>query len=100
MCVCVCVFVCVCVVFWHEFSVLQGATMTASVSYSLTLGVTLKIEWDWVQTEVTNAGLTFTGSLTGSASGTFSASKSLVLSNSRSYSRASRVCMVYWFCCI
>ena len=74
--------------------------MTASVSYSLAVRLTLKVEWDWTDTEVTRAGLTLTGSLTGSASGTFSYSNSVGVSDSKSYSKASTVCMGYWFCCI
>ena len=37
--------------------------------------MTMHVEWDWFDTEVTRAGLTFSGSLSATAKGVFSYSK-------------------------
>ena len=49
----------------------QGSSVTASFKYSIGVRVTMHVEWDWFDTEVTRAGLTFSGSLSASATGRF-----------------------------
>ena len=53
----------------------QDSSVTASFKYSIGVRVTLHVEWDWFDTEVTRAGLSFSGSLSATAKGVFSYSK-------------------------
>ena len=67
----------------------------ASFTYSIGVRVNLKIDWDWLDTEVTRAGLTFSGSLSSTAKGTFSYSNKVGRDgDSKTFSR---VCAPYMF---
>ena len=58
--------------------------------------MTLKVDWDWLDTEVTKAGLTFSGSLSATASGTFSYSNSVGRDGeSKTFSRVCALYMIY-----
>jgi hypothetical protein len=62
--------------------------VTASFNYSIGVRVTMHIEWDWFDIEVTRAGLTFSGSLSATAKGVFFYSKKVGRAgNSKTYSK-------------
>ena len=64
--------------------------MTASFKYSIGVRVTMHIEWDWLDTEVTRAGLTFSGSLSATVKGVFFYSKKVGRAGkSKTYSKVS-----------
>ena len=50
----------------------QDSSVTAAFDFSIGVRVTMHVEWDWFHTEVTRAGLTFSGSLSATAKGVFS----------------------------
>ncbi|KAK2142478.1 hypothetical protein NP493_4864g00000 [Ridgeia piscesae] len=64
------------------------SSVTASFKYSIGVRVTMHIEWDWFDIEVTRAGLTFSGSLSATAKGVFFYSKKVGRAgNSKTYSK-------------
>ena len=68
----------------------QGSYVTASFKYSIGVRVTMHIDWDWLDTEVTRAGLTFSGSLSATVTGGFVYSKEVGRARkSKTYSKVS-----------